>query len=279
MSSPRSSTRNLRPLGVALSSVLLFATMLVAGCDRRVLSAGGDGGVLPDSGAAVSDSQRPRPDTLAPGRVTVIFDKARYPINGQPRATILNGTEQTIFVDGCAALSAERLEGSTWVDKGGGVDCFWPGLARSVAPGGRLEEPLYFGAPGRWRARLRYGLGCDADQIFPGGCASLETVRSAEVLAETTQADCDELSQTYAKQLEQARRCYTNNPSPCTKSAPASLACGCEVPINAAKVSLLTGLIYRWQELGCAALDGACPPIACEAPLPAECYQGRCRTN
>jgi hypothetical protein len=267
--------------GAGLLALGVLLSLSTSACDRRVLWTGGDGGWAQDSGVAsdsgaTADSQRPA-DALAPGRVTVVLDKGSYAVFDQPRATIVNGTQQTIFVDGCSALSAERYESGAWVDKGGGMDCFWPGLARQVAPGASMGEPLYFGAPGRWRAKLRYGLGCNAEQPFPGGCKSEHLVRSAEAQVKTNAADCDKLAKDYAQRLKQAQACY--DPSSCTLSAPASLACGCDVPINVGKAGLLSSLIKRWKELSCHMMFGDCPAIACEAPLPAECSEGRCATN
>lgn len=273
--------QHLKPLMAWFGASVLLLT-LSAGCGERALGQAQDGGTTIDA-LGGHDSAAPRSDVVAAGEVTVFTDKLNYALGDSPKATVHNGTAETIYLGGCGIFDMHELLEGKWVDHGSAMDCYWEGNAQPLAPGESREQGVYFYQPGRWRVALRYGLGCDPNQPFSqDACSSLSTELSAEVQVKATAADCEDIATRYAKAVQNAQTCQPSGGKlPCTVSVPQSIYCGCDVPINEDRAPQVKSWSERWQRYDCAKfVDPApCPPIACEAPLPADCVNGRCQTR
>lgn len=270
-----------RPSIVWLGGTVL-ALALATGCGDRALGQAQDGGMTPDA-LGGRDSVSPRHDVVVPGAVTVFTDKLRYALGDSPKATVHNGTNEVIYLGGCGIFDMHELLDGQWVDHGSAMDCYWEGNARPLAPGQDDQQGVFFYQPGRWRVALRYGVGCDPKAPLDS-CARLSTVYSAEVQVEATAKDCENVATHYANAVQNAQRCQpSGGKMPCTVAVPQWLSnCGgCDVPINVDDQAMVTSWAERWKSYRCDELmpPQPCPGMACEAPLPADCVNGRCQTR
>ena len=267
-------------VGLGVAAALLLS--LAVGCGDRALGQSQDGGTPPDA-LASADSAVPRSDVVAPGEVTVFTDTLRYALGDSPKATVHNGTNETIYLGGCGIFDMHELVEGKWVDHGSAMDCYWEGKAQPLAPGESREQGVFFDQPGRWRVALRYGVGCDPNlPLSAAACTRLSTALSAEVQVEATAKDCEEVATRYAKAVQYAQTCQpSGGKMPCTVAVPQSLYCGCDVPIDDNSATQVKSWSERWQRYDCAKLvtPTPCPPRACEAALPADCVNGRCQTR
>lgn len=261
-----------RPL---LSSLLLLG--LLAACDARP-AVGGDGSTSADAGTGLdlTPSADASPTADLPGSgVFVLLDKTLYGVTEQAVATIVNATQDTIWMEGCTILTREQQENGAWVDRGPDAICGWEGYARPLAAGASLQQDVHFGDVGRWRAALVYGLGCDPKQpLGAAACQSMHRVHSAPADVAPTLADCQQLESNYAKSIDFARRCDSALDGPqCTKMVGSSLSCGCPTYVD--NDAQLQKLVLRWQAWKCFELMPACG-IKCASPPPSACLGDRC---
>lgn len=268
------------PTKHCLPSILLLTAFLIVGCDARP-AVGGDGGLFVDTGIGTNDSTTPGHDAAPPradlpgSGVFVLLDKTRYGVTEQARATIVNATSETIWMEGCTILTREREQSGSWVDQGPDAICGWAGYARALAAGVSLEQDVHFADVGRWRAALVYGLGCDPKQsLGPEVCQSMHRVHSAPADVQPTLADCNKLEEDYKKSVDFARRCDSAQSVPqCTKMVGSSLYCGCPTYVD--NDAQLQKLSQRWQAWKCFELMPPCG-IKCASPPPSACLGDRC---
>lgn len=83
----------------------------------------------------------------------------------------------TSFLDGCAPIELERMEGAKWVALAR-VPC--PTAVAATLVNGSLTLSVPPPIPGEYRAVAAWGTECDASRPFAlAGCKSLDLVRSA----------------------------------------------------------------------------------------------------
>ena len=265
------------PTKPCLASSLLLTAFLIVGCDARP-AVGGDGSLFVDMGST-SDSAGPTTDTVPPhtdlpgSGVFVLLDKTHYGVTEKARATIINATSETIWMGGCTILTRERQQEGSWIDQGPDAICDWEGYAQPLAAGASLQQDVYFGDVGRWRAALDYGLGCDPPKTLEV-CQNMHRVQSAAADVQPTLDDCNTLEDKYKKAIDFARRCDSTQSTPqCTKMVGSSLYCGCSTYVD--NDAQLQKLLQRWQAWKCFELIPACG-IKCASPPPSACLGDRC---
>jgi hypothetical protein len=89
----------------------------------------------------------------------------------------LTPDDGTVFVDGCAAVELERLEGGRWVPVGGAAPCEGTAPAKAVSTG--LAFTLAPPGPGEYRGVAAWGTGCVQGRPFAlAACTRLGVARS-----------------------------------------------------------------------------------------------------
>jgi len=79
-------------------------------------------------------------------------------------ATVLNISQQSLYLPGCAPFVLEQSVNGDWVDLGPPITCIWEGLA--VIVGVDEADVFEFAVPadsGFYRLEYRYGLGCEEE--------------------------------------------------------------------------------------------------------------------
>jgi hypothetical protein len=108
-------------------------------------------------------------------------DASVYIVHASGQATLVNDSDEEIFVPGCPSLSIDRWDGADWIAEGDSVVCVWEGLATPVGPGEELVYEFRSDTIGTRRSSLTIGQGCDPDQpLSEEACCRVDEVVSNE---------------------------------------------------------------------------------------------------
>jgi hypothetical protein len=144
-------------------------------------------------------------------------DRDHYEVGEPGTVRLHNTTRIPLYLEGCSAFAYEKQVGGRWLPQGPALTCIWEGLARPLAPGTALEEPIETSMPGTWRVRYRVGLGCsDAAPLGEADCAVIgeltsnayEVAASECVVSGCSGQICDEEPRLTTCEWQPSYACY-----------------------------------------------------------------------
>lgn len=129
-------------------------------------------------------------------------------------------------------------------------------------------------------APLAFGAGGDGGAGGPASVGVTSTATGVTSSSGGPSAECDNLIQAYAAQLNAARVCAPEIDQPqCTETVDDELQCPCPTFINPANTSAVSALVFfreSWDAEGCGE-QIACPAVECPMVQGGGCLQdGRC---
>ncbi|MCA9672145.1 MAG: hypothetical protein KC503_41405 [Myxococcales bacterium] len=134
------------------SALLLLATLTLLACGGRAVDD-------EEQGKDPVDQTQPRPREDQSG-VYIITDASAYKLMGEVVATIVNGTSEAIWVEGCSAFWLLHFERGGWAEIGPASHCGFASVPRRIAPGARFSETFNLNELGGWFIRSRYATAC-----------------------------------------------------------------------------------------------------------------------
>mgnify|MGYP000981612212 FL=1 len=111
--------------------------------------------------------------------VEVVMDRTRFAATDSVRVTVLNRSNQPIYLEGCSPFYLNTVVDGRWVAHAMRM-CYWEGIAVKVEPGRRYSEtfrPGVYFVPGAYRFSATVYTDCvDEQPISQAECRARETV-------------------------------------------------------------------------------------------------------
>jgi|GEM_PF-4588800 hypothetical protein len=202
--------------------------------------------------------------------IQVTTSKKSYQPDEAIVITVRNAGHSTVFLRGCSVLRLERYQEGIWVNKGGTVDCDWEGYSRELHAGASTDPESVFLKPGKWRARVLFGLGCTTDKpLGEENCAAIEEAVSESFQVLPSPDACASIRKSFLAALTDAKMCdYLVNHPQCTILKWTDMQC-CGTFVN--DDTALLPLEHEYSDSLCTLIKPTflCEP--CDPPLYGHC--------
>ena len=111
--------------------------------------------------------------------VVMVMDRTRFTATDSVRVTIINRSNQPIYLEGCSPFYLNTVVEGRWVAQAMRM-CYWEGIAVKVEPGRRYSEsfrPGVYFVQGAYRFSAAVYTDCvDGQPISQAECSARETV-------------------------------------------------------------------------------------------------------